>query len=760
MARSALGRGRLRTCAAVAAISAAALAAGGNATAALPDGRAWELVSPADKNDAPVHFPTGPLGPGFAQFNATTMAAEDGSGIMWASALPFADPDNGLPMNYLSTRTADGWTTRSGSPAPLDPAPSLASISMARDAVGDLSKLILATTQQYGNDTSPIRFVRRDVYTRDVADGALTWISQPEGRASTVNGDALYVGKSTDASHIVFATTEEMTTAAVPNTRGRLVYERSGGVTKLVNVDSNGNLIGTCGASLGYRTANLNYSDNAISADGQRIYFSQPEPGVASPAACTVPTSLYLREGTTTTKVNASQRTVPDTARPAVFLAASKDGSVVYFRTTEALIDDVTPGTDPLIYRYEIGGDLTVVTPNDDGAADASIIVGLSDDGSRGFLVARGALAGGGVAGEHNLYAFDEDGLRYVGGFRDGNQDLRPTTNFQYYTAPMRTTPDGTTIAFESTMDIGSYSTGGARQVYLYSPATGTICVSCASDPADMKGQASLFRDHPLRQFTSARSRNLATDGSYVFFDTASALVPEDVDGEIDVYQWKDGAVHLLSSGDSSEPTYFMDAGVDGTDVFFVTSDRLVPQDTNADPDIYDARVGGGFPVDPPAPGHCVGDVCQGQPRGPPQLPQILSDTDFGDGNVDEPDVDDVAFSVGRVTARAKRRLAKSGSLTLTTRVAGAGTVKAVVRARIGRRDVVIDRVFAEAAKAGSPRLVVRLNTRAKRQLAKKRKLRLNVVVTFDRSSVSRTATFVIAAPKRAPARAKSKRGR
>lgn len=39
-----------------------------------------------------------------------------------------------------------------------------------------------------------------------------------------------------------------------------------------------------------------------------------------------------------------------------------------------------------------------------------------------------------------------------------------------------------------------------------------------------------------------------------------------------------------------------MDASDNGSDVFFLTDALLVPQDTDSAGDIYDARIGGGFP--------------------------------------------------------------------------------------------------------------------------------------------------------------------
>ena len=61
-----------------------------------------------------------------------------------------------------------------------------------------------------------------------------------------------------------------------------------------------------------------------------------------------------------------------------------------------------------------------------------------------------------------------------------------------------------------------------------------------------------------------------------------------------------------------------MDASPDGSDVFFVTRERLLGWDNDASYDLYDARVGGGFPEPAPEPDPCQGDSCR---RSPP-LPQ------------------------------------------------------------------------------------------------------------------------------------------
>jgi hypothetical protein len=93
-----------------------------------------------------------------------------------------------------------------------------------------------------------------------------------------------------------------------------------------------------------------------------------------------------------------------------------------------------------------------------------------------------------------------------------------------------------------------------------------------------------------------------------MFFDSADALVPQDVNGTEDVYEWEppgvggcvvggarysdrsDGCVGLMSSGEATQESAFVDASESGGDMFFLTSARLVPADTDAEFDMYDAH--------------------------------------------------------------------------------------------------------------------------------------------------------------------------
>jgi hypothetical protein len=70
-----------------------------------------------------------------------------------------------------------------------------------------------------------------------------------------------------------------------------------------------------------------------------------------------------------------------------------------------------------------------------------------------------------------------------------------------------------------------------------------------------------------------------------------------------------------------------------GRDIFFATSTRLVGQDSDVLSDVYDARVGGGFPA-PRAEPSCSGDACQEPPKPPPSFGPVASSLAPAGGNL------------------------------------------------------------------------------------------------------------------------------
>jgi hypothetical protein len=134
------------------------------------------------------------------------------------------------------------------------------------------------------------------------------------------------------------------------------------------------------------------------------------------------------------------------------------------------------------------------------------------------------------------------------------------------------------------------------------------------------------------------------SDSGRLFFNSSDSLVPKDVNGRGDVYQYEPeatgscsaatasgsevfelaanlevegrevsqaaGCVALISSGDTPNEAAFLDASESGDDVFFLTAAPLSGRDLDHAIDVYDARAGGGF-AEPVAPIPCSGDACQ-----------------------------------------------------------------------------------------------------------------------------------------------------
>lgn len=128
---------------------------------------------------------------------------------------------------------------------------------------------------------------------------------------------------------------------------------------------------------------------------------------------------------------------------------------------------------------------------------------------------------------------------------------------------------------------------------------------------------------------------NVGDDGS-VLFESRVSLVSADVNGSrMDVYQWKEGQLSLVSPGDSDDDSYLSGNSVSGRDVFFATTAAIDPREVDpGDADIYDARIGGGFP---PAvattPCDVLADGCQGAASIAPASPAPASATFSGPGN-------------------------------------------------------------------------------------------------------------------------------
>ena len=327
-----------------------------------------------------------------------------------------------------------------------------------------------------------------------------------------------------------------------------------------------------------------------VSADGSKIFF-----GIGGGAAIGgTQTGVYVREdGARTRELSLSQRAGSIGQQPvagAAFAGASADGNVVVFTSPDQLTNDATPNGG--LYAFDLRtGVLHFLSSGatDPSGAQVEAIVGdshaatlVSPDGSHVYFIAQGVLVPGkGVAGGHNLYVADADGVSFIAtlGSDDTQNWLASAGNGGSTT--MRATPDGRYVVFQSWEQITSVDNGGHEEIYLYDADNGTTtCVSCGDVGHVPAGDASILanpvpRGGFLGSSQVGRQRTLTDDGSRTFFQTTDGLVPKDVNGLADVYEYDTatGKVALISAGTGGYDSEIADNSPDGRDVFFFTRD-------------------------------------------------------------------------------------------------------------------------------------------------------------------------------------------
>ena len=197
-------------------------------------------------------------------------------------------------------------------------------------------------------------------------------------------------------------------------------------------------------------------------------------------------------------------------------------------------------------------------------------------------------------------------------------------------------TPDGHSVVF-SYEPAEHYPQNPVR---VYDAETGLVyCASCTASATI--GVLPKSNDENVYW-----PRWISNDGSRVFFVSREALVPQDTNGVYDVYEWErpgagscaetesEGCVYILSEGTSTQDSFFADAGASGEDVFIVTRSKLVGADQDELYDLYDVTSDG---VTPPASLACTGTGCQGVPEAQPIFATPSSVTFGGVGNFAAP---------------------------------------------------------------------------------------------------------------------------
>ena len=568
----------------------------------LPDSRGWEMVSPIDKNGGEIQGFGGNFGGGVIQ------AAAQGGAITYTSASSFANAQ-GAPGagQYASSREASSWATNnitlpalSGS-YPESPTSGVSyqlfSGDLANALVSNGRRCRTSASSQCPVENAPLAGSGapagyRNYYLR--SGGSFKALLSSADVASLALGpedfELAFAGATPDLSRVILSTCAALTADAseVSGSDGECepdkanLYEKSGSTLKLINL--------LPGASAGTPGASLAAQSRAISADGSRVYWTDG-------------TNLYLRDGGNTKQVDVA----PAVGGGGHFETASVDGSIAYLSKNGHL------------WRYVAAtGAVTDLTP----AGNFQGVLGAGDDGTFVYYLTSAGLFLSRSTGQTTTIAPQADPLSV------------PAT-----TGNARVSADGRRLVFLSNAELTDYDnrnilTGNPEpEVYLFTaPNTagaGIVCASCNPSGERPIGPASLPGASPNGSGANAphsyKPRLLSADSKHVFFDTFDALAVQDTNGDRDVYQWEaagtgncvkpSGCINLISSGRAEGGASFLDASADGSDAFFLTDGALVPSDTGV-VDVYDARVGGGFPLsDAVIP--CFGDACQPLPPEP-----------------------------------------------------------------------------------------------------------------------------------------------
>ncbi len=440
---------------------------------------------------------------------------------------------------------------------------------------------------------------------------------------------------------------------------------------------------GSCGAGIGSTFGNAGgIASHAVSNDGMVVYFTV-RPDAPSEGGCTEAGNgrrVFKRvNNSQTVELSACGKTLPGTCTETgsdEFQGASSDGSIGFFTTSRQLVDGDTDTASDL-YVYD--SNLPVAQRLAQASAGETVpghvagtgagVLGVLDnsaDGSRVYFVATGILTGAnerGAApalGNPNLYVYERDAdhsggrIAYVGGLVSGiAQDEFQWLNGEDARKNAVALPasgseaDGHVLAFTTSSALTADDGDSAKDLYRYDdtssdPAALLRCVSCAGDgPSDVKSFARWvgFSKPDVVQTARVASADLET---FVFV-SKEQLTPGDENQAWDVYSWNDGSIQLITGGterfgvvveETSDTTSTTAISPDGSNIYFVTSAPLDSADTNSAPDLYNARVGGGFPASPPDGSECAGqDSCYGSLPPAPIPPVSGSSTFAGPGN-------------------------------------------------------------------------------------------------------------------------------
>ncbi|MCW3065720.1 MAG: hypothetical protein JWN32_2892 [Solirubrobacterales bacterium] len=649
----------------------------------LPDCAAYELVS-SEKNDADA------ISARLIQSSA--LPAADGAGLVWnaSSVAQYGQPSNGASNVYRATRgpctVLTCWPLSTLTPQGLE---------LEDGVVGGREQFRLATATPdlstvliYGERLTEGEHVGGAGHVLGMAaDGTYSAIVTTSADSTTQTAAEV----SADGSHVLLQTNAHLLPDDSHHADSRQVYEwsKTSGLS-LGGVNTEKNQTSPCGASL--VRGGLSVDGSRVFFQSPDPQDGSPSEecklGPVVDASKQYVSDLYVRENGATT-IDISKPPPGASDYGAQFVGATADGSKAFFVSESTLTPDKVhsgPGYADLyeyqvqtgvLRRLSVGAEEAGVTRLRDSPSGSAIV---SQDGSHAYFTALGrivpgagrtrleneaACGGGGPQSSNctaNLYLYAGGRISFIATLQAGSEGAVHATTVEALTgSPLfdrfaAVTPDGSVLVFNSQSRLTSYDNEGHGELYRYDATSATIsCVSCNPSGARAEGVVYLHDTPPARAgaeraegMSFERLGGLSSDGATVFFASTDRLLPAAVNADpakqyfegkvgfpvIDVYEWHDGVLSLISTGASESDDYLLGASPDGSNVFFATTSALVPRDGDHAYDIYDARVGGGFPSARPPTACTANETCRSMLATPPAPVAPASIAFSGPGNL------------------------------------------------------------------------------------------------------------------------------
>lgn len=569
----------------------------------LPDCRAYEMVSPLEKNGGDIVPPEA-----IAGYISHKQASPEGDRLTYSAEGAFGDAVAAVLSNqYLSSRGAAGWSTQGISPRrhtqvyDLDLFPAISWIEttlwqgfsdgLCSGWVKDANEVPLTADALEGY----VNLYRRDNCGPDPGGYEALTYQGPFGPATKYLNDSFgeapagrldglkFEGASADLRHQVFMSSAALTPDAVPGVASQL-YDLHDGELELVSVLPGGeanpgySYLGTFHGAYLARSTSL---ENAVSTDASRIFWTS-RPG-GQPSASRGPGSIFVRvDGETTLAVSEEGESLIEerlggAAQGSQYWTAAADGSRALFSTGTSS-SGLVRSEDLYLFDVEaaLGGEEATTLV----AQEVQGVLGASEDLSRIYFVSTEALGEGAQAGDYNLYLSEDGVVRLVAVLSEDDVYRGPSALVGLPIGPIspyplgraaRVTPDGGKIAFQSYGGLTAYDNlrqadgRSYSEVYRYSAATGRLsCVSCMPSGEAPSGGP------PQRPYNRVGRGQLSTGGSQ---DSEAQVDRLAEAASLPTWENRQHGSRVLSE--------------DGNRVFFHSREALVPGDSNGVRDVY-----------------------------------------------------------------------------------------------------------------------------------------------------------------------------